>query len=288
MPDIIITSNVRYGYKEAHPLAGDITFAVRDVTLSVREGSFTVILGRNGSGKSTLARLFNALLIPDEGSVQVMGKDTRDASSLWDIRRNVGMAFQNPDNQIVGTIVEEDVAFGPENLGILPGDIRIQVDAALRNTGMSPYARHSPHMLSGGQKQRVAIAGILAMKPRCMILDESTSMLDPVGRREVLTVAHRLNREEGITILLITHNMEEAVDADRVIVMHDGSIVLDGRPEEIFDHVSRMKSLGLDVPQVTDLFHQLKKAGLDLPDGIIHEDEAIEILRKVMVKYDQD
>lgn len=281
MPKIIESNNISYKYNEDKN-------AVDNVSINIIEGSYNVILGRNGSGKSTLARLFNVLLTPDNGNVLVYGMDTRDEEKIWDIRCNVGMIFQNPDNQIIGTVVEEDIAFGPENLGLEPSEIRKRADYALLCTGMTEYAKHSPHMLSGGQKQRVAIAGILAMKPKCMILDESTSMLDPVGRREVLSVVRALNKEEGMTIILITHNMDEAVNADRVIVMDEGRVVLDGSPKKVLSDVASMKMYGLDVPQVTELFYLLNKAGLNLPEDVICEEEALEILKKVVVKDDKN
>jgi energy-coupling factor transport system ATP-binding protein len=270
--------NVSHIYKTDQTESG--VEALSEVSISIEKGSFVVILGRNGSGKSTLARLMNALLLPSEGVVLVKGINTRDEKSIWEIRRTTGMVFQNPDNQIVGTIVEEDVAFGPENLGIQPAKIRQRVDEALKLVGMSKNKKDSPHLLSGGQKQRVAIAGILAMKPECIVLDEATSMLDPNGRKEVMAVLKKLNREEKITIVHITHNMDEACAADRVIVVDDGRVVVDGTPREVFSDVSRIKKLGLDVPQVTELLYELEKEGFVLPRGVLTVDEAFDILSK--------
>jgi len=252
--------------------------ALSGVNLSIEKGKFTVILGKNGSGKSTLAKLMNALLLPSKGVVLVKGVDTRDEPSKWEIRRVTGMVFQNPDNQIVGTTVEEDVAFGPENLGVEPVEIRRRVDEVLDTVGMKEYSNVSPHFLSGGQKQRIAIAGILAMKPECIVLDEATSMLDPMGRKEVMAVLKKLNREEKITIVHITHNMEETCMADRVIVIDDGKIAACGTPSEVFSDVKKIKSLKLDVPQVTELLYELEKEGLDLPRGVLTVEEALKAI----------
>jgi len=257
--------------------------AVDGINLAFEKGSFTAIIGRNGSGKSTLARLLNALLLPDEGSVRVLGIITTDEKRLWDIRRNVGMVFQNPDNQIVGTTVEEDVAFGPENIGIEPSEIRKRVDQAMETVGIKEFAGHAPHLLSGGQKQRVAIAGILALKPTCIVLDEATSMLDPSGRREVMDVLRQLNREEGITIIHITHHMDEASLADRVVVIDKGRVILDGTPRQVFSRVEEIKTLGLDVPMVTELFHELNLRGYRLPEDVLDTGEAFEILSSMLV-----
>lgn len=265
--------NVKYSYRD-----GGADFAVNGVTLSVREGEFVAVLGRNGSGKSTLAKLINALLVPTEGSVKVFGMDTSDDKQTFEIRRNAGMVFQNPDNQIVATIVEEDAAFGPENLGLPPEEIRRRVDDALKAVGMYDYRMHAPSQLSGGQKQRVAIAGIIAMRPSCIVLDEPTAMLDPKGRREVMKTIRLLNRNYGITIVLITHYMEEAAQADRVIVMDEGNILLDDTPEEVFSHVEQMKQIGLDVPQVTELVYELRQAGIPLDSHIITEDACVQAL----------
>ena len=238
---------------------------LQGVDLSIERGSFVVVLGHNGSGKSTLAKTFNGVLLPCGGKVYVKGMDTQDEALLLEIRRTVGMVFQNPDNQIVANVVEEDVAFAPENLGVPSEEIRRRVDEALRMVDMSAFVRHAPHLLSGGQKQRIAIAGVIAMEPECIVLDEATAMLDPVGRREVLSAVHRLNREKGITVMLITHHMNEAEDADRVVVMDDGKVALDGTPREIFIQVERLRTMGLTVPDTVDLLDRLKKAGWDVP-----------------------
>lgn len=256
--------------------------ALENVSARIDKGDFVVILGRNGSGKSTFSRLLNALLVPKKGIVLVAGKDTSNEDNVWDIRSTAGMVFQNPDNQIIATTVEEDVAFGPENLGVEPSEIRKRVDEALETVGISQYKRNAPHLLSGGQKQRVAIAGILAMKPECIILDEATSMLDPVGRREVIKVLRKLNREENITIIHITHHMDEAAMADRLIVIDHGEIVLDGTPQEVFSNVDKVKSLGLDVPQVTELMYDLKKQGINIDKLPLTVDEAFEIIKALV------
>ncbi len=253
-----------------------------DVSLSFKRGEFTAVLGHNGCGKSTFAKHLNAILLPCGGSVYVDGIDTKDEERLYDIRQRVGMVFQNPDNQIVATIVEEDVAFALENLGVPPEEIRERVDEALKSVGMYKYRMHSPHQLSGGQKQRVAIAGIIAMRPECIVLDEPTAMLDPIGRREVLKTVKRLNREYGITIILITHYMEEAAMCGRVIVMDKGKVLLDDVPKEVFSKVELLKSVGLDVPQVTELVYELNKYGLGLDQHIITEEECTEALIKLL------
>ena len=238
------------------------TVALEDVSLSIERGSFVVVLGHNGSGKSTLAKHMNAVLLPGGGAVYVEGMDTRDESLLLEIRRRTGMVFQNPDNQIVANVVEEDVAFGPENLGVPTAEIRRRVDDALAAVGMEKFACHAPHLLSGGQKQRVAIAGVIAMEPECIVLDEATAMLDPAGRREVLDTVHRLNREMGITVVLITHHMSEAEDADRVIVMNDGVVVMDGTPRQVFARVEELHGFGLAAPDTVELLYELGQAGL--------------------------
>ena len=255
--------------------------ALKDVTAQIKKGEFTAIIGTNGSGKSTLARHLNALLIPTEGELIVEGMRTSDAGRVWDIRQKVGMVFQNPDNQLVAAVVEEDVAFGPENLGVPPEEIRERVDLALEKVGMTSYRKQAPSMLSGGQKQRVAIAGVMAMQPECIVLDEPTAMLDPVGRKEVLEAVHALNREKGVTIILITHYMEEVVEADHVYVMDAGKVVMQGTPRSIFSQVERLKEYRLDVPQITLLAYELKKAGLDIPDGILTREELTEALKKL-------
>ena len=239
--------------------------ALREVDLTIEKGSFVAILGHNGSGKSTLAKHMNAVLLPTGGKVWVEGMDTADQALLLEVRRRMGMVFQNPDNQIVANVVEEDVAFAPENLGVSTEEIRRRVDDALEAGGMTDYARHAPHLLSGGQKQRIAIAGVIAMAPECIVLDESTAMLDPVGRREVLTTVHRLNRERGITVVLITHHMNEAMEADRAIVMNRGSIAMDGPPREVFSRVEKLRELGLAAPDTVELLYELRSRGIDIP-----------------------
>ena len=239
--------------------------ALRGVSVTIEKGSFTVVLGHNGSGKSTFAKHLNAVLLPCGGAVYVEGMDTRDERMLLEIRRRTGMVFQNPDNQIVANVVEEDVAFGPENLGVPTAEIRRRVDDALAAVGMEQFARHAPHLLSGGQKQRIAIAGILAMEPECIVLDEATAMLDPAGRREVIDTVRRLNRERGITVVLITHHMAEAESADRVIVMNDGQVAMDGAPHDVFAQVDRLHELGLAAPDTVELLHLLREAGIDVP-----------------------
>ena len=248
---------------------------LKDIDLEIKEGEFLALLGHNGSGKSTLAKLINGLLIPGEGDVLVDGMNTKNEEEIWNIRRNAGMVFQNPDNQLVATIVEDEVAFGPENLGIEPAEIRKRVDKALEDVGMTDYKKNAPHLLSGGQKQRVAIAGILAMSPKYIILDEPTAMLDPSGRREVIDTLVKLNKEENKTIILITHYMEEAAISDRVVVMEDGNIVLSGKPREVFSQVEEIKKLGLDVPQVTELAHELKKDGIGISTEVLNIEEMV-------------
>ena len=251
------------------------------MTLSIEEGSFVTIVGHNGSGKSTLAKHVNALLLPTGGTVLLCGQDTMKTEELWTLRKNAGMVFQNPDNQIIAGIVEEDVAFGPENLGVPTEELERRVEQALERVGMTAFRMNSPNRLSGGQKQRIAIAGMLAMKPKCILMDEPTAMLDPVGRKEVIETVHELNREEGITIVLITHYMEEAVDADRVIVMDGGKLVMDGTPREVFSRVEELKACRMTVPQVTELAHELRKEGVELPEGILTIDEFTEALWKL-------
>ncbi|AAK81042.1 energy-coupling factor transport system ATP-binding protein [Clostridium acetobutylicum] len=265
--------NVVYQYKNEDESKN--TTAVNDVTLEVNEGEFLVILGRNGSGKSTLAKHLNALLVPTDGKVIVEGLDTSNEEDVWTIRSKTGMVFQNPDNQIVATIVEEDVAFGPENLGVKPSEIRERVDNALKSVGMYEYRKHEPHLLSGGQKQRVAIAGVLAMHPKCIVFDESTAMLDPKGREEVVNTIMDLNKNSHITIILITHYMEEAINADRIVVMDKGKVIKSGVPREVFKDVKTMKEIGLDVPQMTELAYELKKEGINVKDDILTIDEMV-------------
>ena len=255
-----------------------ITRAVDEVDIDVKQGDFVAILGHNGSGKSTLAKHINAILYPTEGTVWVDGMDTKDEKDLWNIRQEAGMVFQNPDNQIIGQVVEEDVGFGPENMGVPTEEIWQRVDEALKAVGMYEYRKHSPNKLSGGQKQRVSIAGVIAMHPKCIILDEPTAMLDPSGRKEVIRAVRGLNDVEGITIVLITHYMEEIIHADKVFVMDQGKVAMEGTPREIFSQVEKLKELRLDVPQVTLLAHELKKSGLDLPDGILTIEELTQAL----------
>lgn len=255
------------------------TFRALDgVEVEVKKGEFVAVLGRNGSGKSTLAKHVNALLVPKEGTLWVKGLDTKEHENVWEVRQTAGMVFQNPDNQIIATIVEEDVAFGPENLGIEPSMIRKRVDDALSIVEMKEYAKHSPNKLSGGQKQRIAIAGVLAMKPECIILDEPTAMLDPSGRIEVMDTIKQLNKEEGITIIHITHFMEEAVQADRVIVMDNGKVLFNGNPKQVFSNVIQMKEIGLDVPQVTEVAFLLKQAGVEIDDTILTIEEMVDAI----------
>ena len=250
--------------------------ALNHLNVEIEKGSFVAVLGHNGSGKSTFAKHLNGILLPTEGEVWVAGMDTSDEEKLWDVRKAAGMVFQNPDNQIIGNIVEEDVGFGPENLGVPTEEIWERVDKSLKAVGMTLYRKKSPNRLSGGQKQRVAIAGVMAMKPQCIVLDAPTAMLDPNGRAEVIRTVRELNRKEGITAVLITHYMEEVIDADRVIVMDDGAIVMDGTPREVFSQVEKLKEYRLDVPQATELAYELKKAGVDLPDGILSQEEFVE------------
>lgn len=259
-----------------------INRALDDVDLEVQKGDFVAILGHNGSGKSTIAKQINAILMPTEGTLFVDGMDVSKEEKIWDIRQRAGMVFQNPDNQIIGTVVEEDVGFGPENLGVPTKEIWERVEESLRAVGMYEYRSHSPNKLSGGQKQRVAIAGIMAMKPECIVLDEPTAMLDPNGRKEVIRTIRELNQREHVTVLLITHYMDEVIFADRVIVMDDGKVVLQGTPKEVFSKVELMKQYRLDVPQVTELAYELKKKGMPLPDGILTKEEFIEAVKQCM------
>ncbi len=277
---IIKLIDLTYEYAK-HDEEGNVESTIRavdDVNLDIKKGEFIAVLGHNGSGKSTMAKHLNAILVPTEGTVWVAGKDTSKEENVWEIRQNAGMVFQNPDNQIIGTIVEEDVGFGPENMGIPTEDIWKRVDNALRAVGMTAYRHHSPNKLSGGQKQRVAIAGVVAMKPQCIVLDEPTAMLDPMGRKEVIATVRELNEKEHVTVILITHYMEEVIYADKVIVMDDGKIVMQGMPREIFSQVEKLKEYRLDVPQVTELAYELKKEGLPLTDGILTIDELVKEL----------
>ena len=252
------------------------------MSLDVQPGEFVAVLGHNGSGKSTLAKHFNAILLPTSGTVYVGGIDTKEEERLYEIRQTAGMVFQNPDNQLVATIVEEDVAFALENLGVPPDEIRSRVDESLKAVGMYDYKEHSPHQLSGGQKQRIAIAGIIAMRPKCIVLDEPTAMLDPQGRKEVLRTIRQLGSQFGITVVLITHYMDEAAQCDRVVVVDNGKIILDGGPRQVFSHVEELKNVGLDVPQVTELAWLLRKDGYQLPDDILFEEECVQAIEKLL------
>lgn len=274
---MVEAKNVSYEYTKVVEVQGENVerklMALENINIDIEKGSFVAVLGHNGSGKSTFAKHLNALVTPTEGTIFVDGMDTKDDELVWKIRQNTGMVFQNPDNQLVATIVEEDVAFGPENLGIEPVEIRKRVDDSLKMVGMDGYQKDTPSKLSGGQKQRIAIAGILAMKPQCIVLDEPTAMLDPKGRQDVMETIHKLNKENGITIILITHYMDEAVSADRVYVIDDGKLVMQGTPREIFSQVEKMKGYGLDVPQVTETAYNLRKMGIDIPQDILTVDE---------------
>ncbi|QXM07341.1 energy-coupling factor transporter ATPase [Crassaminicella indica] len=275
MKNIIKIHDLVYEYRKDEE---EKVQALKKVSLNVKKGEFLVVIGHNGSGKSTMAKHMNALLLPSGGKVYVKGLDTLEEKNTWEIRQTAGMVFQNPDNQIVATIVEEDVAFGLENLGIEPEEIRKRVEEALKTVDMIEFRKKGPHLLSGGQKQRIAIAGVIAMKPECIIFDEPTAMLDPVGRKEVMDTILKLNKQEGITIVHITHFMDEAVNADRIVVMEEGNIVLEGTPKEVFSQVDTLKKLGLDVPQITELAHQLKKEGMNIPTNILTIDEMVNYL----------
>ena len=280
--DMIETKNLAFAYPADE---GEIqTLALRDVSVTIEKGSFVVVLGHNGSGKSTFAKCLNAVLLPCGGKVYVEGMDTQDEALLLEIRRRVGMVFQNPDNQIVANVVEEDIAFAPENLGVPTEEIRRRVDAALAAVDMTAFTTHAPHLLSGGQKQRVAIAGVIAMEPACIVLDEATAMLDPVGRQEVLSAVHKLNREKGITVVLITHHINEAEDADRVIVMDDGQVVLDGGPREVFTKVEALRSMGLTVPDTIDLLDRLRRDGVAVPPDALTVEECADAIAAALGK----
>lgn len=275
MEKIISVQNVTFEYTREE--GSEPVTAMKNVSFEIETGTFTAIIGKNGSGKSTLAKNLNGLLIPTSGDIIVGGYNTKDDAHIWDIRQTAGMVFQNPDNQLVSAIVEDDVAFGPENLGIEPKEIRRRVDKALEAVNMGQFKKKAPHLLSGGQKQRIAIAGVVAMKPRCIIFDEPTAMLDPKGRKEIMAIIDELH-SEGITVVLITHFMEEAVRADRVIIMNEGSVLLDGTPAEVFSHGELMKSVNLDVPPIVELADKLREAGVNVPDEIITEEEMVEFL----------
>ncbi|MCI2057075.1 MAG: energy-coupling factor transporter ATPase [Oscillibacter sp.] len=283
MAAMIETKKLEYTYPSVEE-DGKATVALRGVNLSIEAGSFVVVLGHNGSGKSTLAKTFNAVALPSGGSVYVEGMDTKDETLLLAIRQRVGMVFQNPDNQIVANVVEEDVAFAPENLGVPTEEIRRRVDEALDAVGMGEFVRHAPHLLSGGQKQRIAIAGVIAMEPKCIVLDEATAMLDPIGREEVLSTVHRLNREKGITVVLITHHMNEAEDADRVIVMDDGLVAMDGAPQAVFSHVEELRSMGLTVPDTVALAYELGLDGLNVPLTALGVEECADAVAAALSK----
>ncbi len=277
---IIKTEQLTFSYPADEEQTAKVVLG--GVDLEIRAGSFVAVLGHNGSGKSTLAKHFNAILLPSGGAVYVDGMDTADEDKLLDVRRTVGMVFQNPDNQIVANVVEEDCAFGPENLGVPSPEIRRRVDDALKAVGMYQYREHAPHLLSGGQKQRIAIAGVLAMRPRCVVLDEPTAMLDPIGRGEVMETIKALNREQGVTVILITHHMDEAAQADRLIVMSDGKVVGDGTPREVFQRVEELRATGLDVPETVSLLYELRKEGLDVPLDALSDEACADVLYRLL------
>ena len=281
--EMIQTEKLVYEYEKRDEEGNVIgtSRAIDEVDIEAKEGQFIAILGHNGSGKSTLAKHLNAILMPTEGSVWVDGKNTSNPDELWNVRQSAGMVFQNPDNQIIGTVVEEDVGFGPENLGVPTDEIWQRVEESLKAVGMIEYRHHSPNKLSGGQKQRVAIAGVVAMEPKCIVMDEPTAMLDPVGRREVLKTVHKLRKQKKVTVILITHYMEEVVDADKIFVMDHGKVVMEGSPKEIFSKVDELKSYRLDVPQVTFLADELRKRGLDIPKGILRKEELVEAVERL-------
>ena len=281
MSTMLQTEHLSFTYPAEEGVSASTT-ALEDVSLSIEKGSFVVVLGHNGSGKSTLAKHMNAVLLPSGGAVYVEGMDTKDEALLLEIRRRVGMVFQNPDNQIVANVVEEDVAFAPENLGVPSEEIRRRVDDALAAVGMSEFTRHAPHLLSGGQKQRVAIAGVIAMAPECIVLDEATAMLDPSGRREVLSAIRALNRKRGITVVLITHHMDEAMDADRLIVMNDGRLVMDGAPAEVFTKVDALRAMGLAAPDTVELLYGLRQNGMDVPLTALTVDDCAAAICKAL------
>lgn len=278
MSNIIEIQDITFEYKRGGEYSSSI-LALDHISLNIERGSFTAIIGVNGSGKSTLAKHMNGLILPSSGRVLVNGMDTADEGCIWEIRQNVGMVFQNPDNQMVSAVVEDDIAFGPENLGVPPEEIRNRVDMSLMAVDMYEYRKKAPHMLSGGQKQRIAIAGVVAMLPECIVFDEPTAMLDPKGRKEVLEIIEKLNKESGKTVVLITHFMDEVAGADRVVVMEEGKIVMDDRPEQIFVRVEELKKLGLDVPFATEFAYRLREKGIDIPENIIFMDELVEYIK---------
>ena len=280
MAEIIRTENLQYAYPADE--GAEPVLALKGVDLTIEQGSFVVVLGHNGSGKSTLAKTLNGVLLPCGGHVYVEGMDTLDEHLLLAIRRTVGMVFQNPDNQIVANVVEEDVAFAPENLGVPPEEIRRRVDDALKAVGMYEFREHAPHLLSGGQKQRIAIAGVIAMQPRCIVLDEPTAMLDPIGRADVVRTIKQLNRERGVTVVLITHHMDEAAQADRLVVMAKGRVIADGAPKEIFQDVEGLKAVGLTVPETTQLLWELRREGLDVPLDALSDEECAQALKELL------
>ena len=281
--EMIQTEKLVYEYEKRDEEGNVIgtSRAIDEGDIEAKEGQLIAIIGHNGSGKSTLAKHLNAILMPTEGSVWVNGKNTSNPDELWNVRQSAGMVFQNPDNQIIGTVVEEDVGFGPENLGVPTDEIWQRVEESLKAVGMIEYRHHSPNKLSGGQKQRVAIAGVVAMEPKCIVMDEPTAMLDPVGRREVLKTVHKLRKQKKVTVILITHYMEEVVDADKIFVMDHGKVVMEGSPKEIFSKVDELKSYRLDVPQVTILADELRKRGLDIPKGILRKEELVEAVERL-------
>ncbi len=288
LADMVKTENLTYEYKVTYERNGkNVTkkvLALNNINLNIEKGSFVAVLGHNGSGKSTFAKHINALVKPTSGTLWINGYDTKNEEFIWDIRQSAGMVFQNPDNQIVATIVEEDVAFGPENLGIEPEEIRKRVDGAISAVGMERFKKSMPAKLSGGQKQRIAIAGVLAMKPECIVLDEPTAMLDPEGRKDVIDIITRLNKEEGLTIVLITHYMDETVGADRIVVIDDGNVVMEGTPRQVLVQVDKMKSYGLDVPQVTEIAYNLRKKGIDIPADILTPEEMVGAICRLKLK----
>ena len=283
--DFLKTEELTFEYIRRDEMGNveSINKAIDSLDINVKKGDFIAILGHNGSGKSTLAKHINAILLPTEGSIWVNGNDTKDSDKIWDVRQSAGMVFQNPDNQIIGSLVEEDVGFGPENLGVPTKDIWERVEESLKKVGMIEYRHHSPNSLSGGQKQRVAIAGVLAMKPECIILDEPTAMLDPQGRKEVIDTVLELNKKENITVILVTHYMEEVINADKVFVMDKGRLVMEGTPKQIFSKANKLKEYRLDVPQITELAIKLRESGINLPNGILTVDEFIEEMMRSFI-----